>query len=465
MVNAKGKKKGPPYVEEPDYTYIVICDPWPGDKSGKDRSELYYKFIAAWVWFMLGKSDSGWPEVIFSVHTRTDVIVALPKEAVVTPILGAHLWSEFLTLNAATRRVSYVFQYNYRSNGEPSNHNWFEHFPNPIQKEPPPSIPFHVKYPYPKSHWAMPVELSCRDLALKLPQTRQRTPTPPPPEPSLFVPYQPHEHYTNLLEEEPTPEVPCSAEVIENHGVKTEPAALAQARLFVDKYDPYEEEDAALRLVKEEPTDHTIFHSVKEEVSDVKIKPEPSDISVKECPTLSNEPSLALQEAIARLQSMRHSQGSPQARLDSVLSTPDAAPPPIPRYERVKPEPQEAMIPPAVTSDSAVSHDPRIRHSLHLSTGVSPYTLGSSSSPSREHPALVKPEPVEISLTSVTTPVRNMKSVIKPINTQDKHSLHTDSENSRSAGPRLRGMSFKRIKQEDNFLSGDTKRIKTEQDH
>lgn len=61
------KKKGPPYTDDPGCKYITIEDPWPGHASGKDRTGVYYNWLGAWVYFMLGKKAG--PEVIFSVNT------------------------------------------------------------------------------------------------------------------------------------------------------------------------------------------------------------------------------------------------------------------------------------------------------------------------------------------------------------------------------------------------------------
>lgn len=63
----KSKKKGPPYDDDPECKYIVIEDPWPGDKIGRDRGEIFWNKLGAWIYFMLDKKYE--PEVIFSMNT------------------------------------------------------------------------------------------------------------------------------------------------------------------------------------------------------------------------------------------------------------------------------------------------------------------------------------------------------------------------------------------------------------
>lgn len=139
------KKKGPLYEDDPGCKYIVIEDPWPGNKIGKDRDEVFWNKLGAWVFYMLDKKHD--PESIFSMNTvrpilfqrrirkvltdnfvlwtymfqRREVIVRLPEEVDVTPLLGVHPWRRFLTRGQPSdiNRASFIFEYNYRIRGEP----------------------------------------------------------------------------------------------------------------------------------------------------------------------------------------------------------------------------------------------------------------------------------------------------------------------------------------------------------
>ena len=60
-------KRAPPYEDDPGCKYIVINDPWPGNKVGKERNQFYWNCLCAWVRFMLDKKHE--PECVFSVNT------------------------------------------------------------------------------------------------------------------------------------------------------------------------------------------------------------------------------------------------------------------------------------------------------------------------------------------------------------------------------------------------------------
>lgn len=137
-----------------------------------------------------------------SAPQRDEVIVQLPNDFDITPILGAHVWRDVLAWGDPKyrNRVSFIFEYNYRSWGHPGSRasdpracddhilldradglridGWQEEWqtggdPNDPRK-------FPVKFPYPRPHWATPRGKNCADLAVALPNSRVRTPTPPP---------------------------------------------------------------------------------------------------------------------------------------------------------------------------------------------------------------------------------------------------------------------------------------------
>lgn len=70
-------KRGPPYDDDPGCKYIVIEDPWPGDKTGKSRDQKYYNFLCAWVRFMLGKAHE--VECVYVVNTVCAMCGYLPS--------------------------------------------------------------------------------------------------------------------------------------------------------------------------------------------------------------------------------------------------------------------------------------------------------------------------------------------------------------------------------------------------
>ncbi|OBZ76263.1 hypothetical protein A0H81_03623 [Grifola frondosa] len=232
------KKKGPPYVDDPGCKYVVIDDPWPGHASGKDRGQDYFNRLGAWVWYMLGKKHE--PEYLYSVNTRAEVIVELPEDTDITPILGAHTWRKFLSRGdqADIKRKSFVFEYNYKAHGRPENHNWLRHTP-------------HDK----------PAAL----FALPLPASRVRTPTPEPvpqPDTSLFVPYQAPAHYHADISEVTTgagPSATSQNEIAQPEALDDATEEADPPRLYVGKHDPYEEEDAALRILKQEPLESPLY--------------------------------------------------------------------------------------------------------------------------------------------------------------------------------------------------------------
>ncbi|KAM5534849.1 hypothetical protein V8D89_011404, partial [Ganoderma adspersum] len=180
-------KRAPPYEDDPGCKYIVIDDPWPGNKIGKERDQFYWNCLCAWVRFMFGKKHE--PECVFSVNTRNEVIVQLPAEADIVPILGAHPWVKTLTHGDPRDRdrVSHVFAYDYRMKGEPDKHNWLANYATTEGEDPPEHLRFPVKFPYPHVSWASPKGKSCASISLPLPPTRQPTPIP---DTSGFTPYQ-----------------------------------------------------------------------------------------------------------------------------------------------------------------------------------------------------------------------------------------------------------------------------------
>ncbi|KAH9947287.1 hypothetical protein B0H21DRAFT_739662 [Amylocystis lapponica] len=257
------KKKGPPYTDDPGCKFIVIDDPWPGNAAGRDRKDAYWNLLGAWVWYMLDKKEI--PDTIYSVNTRAEVIVRLPEQVDIEPILGAHAWITFLHHGAEAdrHRVSCIFEYNYRIKGDPAYHNWAEHMP--IGGEPPANRRFPVKFPYPPPGWASPAHKNSRDISLSLPPTRERVPV-------VDVPVVDPSGAANNVHP-PTP--------VARTEVTVEPEATQEeqpAQAHVAKPDPYEEEDVALQFVKQEPVDSDVRAGRRTEGE---VKQEPTDVPVK----------------------------------------------------------------------------------------------------------------------------------------------------------------------------------------
>lgn len=136
------KKKGPPYVN-PGGKFLVISQPW-GMHPAQQRRQVCYDSLGAWVRFMFHqpgadhKQDalvelvwsrgtvcvarSLWVRSGLTISQTEDVIVKLPDHLDITPMLGAHRWGEFLVSVPQNRanNISYVFEYNYTNNGDPS---------------------------------------------------------------------------------------------------------------------------------------------------------------------------------------------------------------------------------------------------------------------------------------------------------------------------------------------------------
>ena len=74
-----GKKKGPPYLDDPGCKYVVIIDPW-GMDSTKNRSSGDVDRLGSWVSFMLREQRTPEKEVLLEVvYMRGTVRVFIHK--------------------------------------------------------------------------------------------------------------------------------------------------------------------------------------------------------------------------------------------------------------------------------------------------------------------------------------------------------------------------------------------------
>ena len=61
------KKKGPPYVDDPECQYVVVEAPWPDDKAGSGRDRRFFNMVAVWLSYMTNPRI--WPEELYYVST------------------------------------------------------------------------------------------------------------------------------------------------------------------------------------------------------------------------------------------------------------------------------------------------------------------------------------------------------------------------------------------------------------
>ncbi|PSR73454.1 hypothetical protein PHLCEN_2v10746 [Hermanssonia centrifuga] len=296
------KPKGPPYVDDPECQYVVIGDPWPGGRDSSNRDARYFDKVAFWLFYMLGEQAS--PDTIYYVKTRNDLIVKFEEGVDLSGIFGMHFWPNFLTIPRPPAKFSFIFEYNYRRHGRPEFHRWAEHFPPsrpPSDWGEPP-----IKRPYPAPAWVSHSGLSCTEFALPIrdQEAKPRSPSPkPPPSPK---PENVHRRETladlmsdesRAVQQRPGPAVGLPSQV------KQEPATAQPSQLYMDKLDPYDEEDQALLALKAEPTDAPLR-------PEVPIKQESNATMEAEPEADSEEISAELQAAIdlynqSRSQSVR----------------------------------------------------------------------------------------------------------------------------------------------------------------
>ncbi|KAI0676947.1 hypothetical protein C8Q78DRAFT_961717 [Trametes maxima] len=377
------KKKGPPYTDDPGCKYIVIDDPWPGNKRGKARDQVYYNHLCTWVYFMLGKSVK--VDALYTMNTRDEIIVQLPQSVDLSPILGAHPWRRFLSRGDQRDkdRVSYVFEYNYRSRGEPGNHNWLEGFPT-VSGDPPPHLGFPVIFPYPHVSWATPKGKNCGDIALPLPPTRQPTPIA---DTSLFAPYQ---HPSQL-----------TTGTVDSANVASTVESVRQERNSsgkLGKMDPYDEDANALRSLSVMPRDEK--PTVKQEAVSFHIKQDPGGPgSAVKREAEPHGPSKAFRRAVERLQQGRGDEedtGSAPPGGEKVTKVEEDSPSgpsarfveAFNRYRRSDPEPVED---PRIKQD--ITDDPQPAPSEAFKAAFS-RLRGIQSAQASSVPVQVKPEPV-----------------------------------------------------------------------
>lgn len=67
-----GKRKGPPYLDEPDSKYVVIIDPW-GMVNAQERKQMDVHRVGTWMRFMLREQGKGTDILVEAVYMRSTV--------------------------------------------------------------------------------------------------------------------------------------------------------------------------------------------------------------------------------------------------------------------------------------------------------------------------------------------------------------------------------------------------------
>ncbi|KAG1846568.1 hypothetical protein DFJ58DRAFT_798822 [Suillus subalutaceus] len=276
-------KTGPPYTGR-NAEYVVVTTPWGMDRVPRSRVSQDFNNLAAWVQLILQDKDiHAQVELIFSMGTRDEVIVQLPLGTDIQPLLGEHKYaiiSKKWDGNPNDDKASCFFEYNFRNNGDPGNHNWAEVCPDVTPELVPPA-----KSPYPEPGWAEPPR-SIRSLVLPIPP-RPLLPTPeaepalipaptpipvpvlekthpplvpPPAAPAnitpAFKPYEPpmqHPAHGMFINQTNQPKSPSADR--QSHQPTPAKGEHVPAPKILKKLDPYQEEEDALALLQTSPRD------------------------------------------------------------------------------------------------------------------------------------------------------------------------------------------------------------------
>ncbi|KAJ8585543.1 hypothetical protein M405DRAFT_935958 [Rhizopogon salebrosus TDB-379] len=276
-------KTGPPYSGR-SAEYVVVTYPWGMNRDSRKRDFRDFDRLGAWIQYVLREKDiQAGAECIYTMGTRDDVIVQLPYGTNIQPLLGEHKWSLIANKwegDPNDSRASCLFEYNFRNNGDPGNHNWAEQYPNPL----PHGQTVPAKSPYPAPGWTEPPN-SIRGLVLPIP------PRPPPvipePEPtqtpapavreptllqprtpvsvspandtseSVFRPYEPptqHPAHGTFINQTNQPRNTSA----DHQSLQTTPPAKGEHLpnlKYIKKLDPYQEEEETQALLRIPPRD------------------------------------------------------------------------------------------------------------------------------------------------------------------------------------------------------------------
>ncbi|KAJ3511987.1 hypothetical protein NLJ89_g3785 [Agrocybe chaxingu] len=363
-------------------------NPWKDETPSHDW-QGFCNAISAWIEVMLKDEYPGAQPTVWFQKTHSSVLVELPPEIKdPTAYMGMHRYSKFLKNRPFDDRAAYIYPYN-SARGSPEDNGWKEEFPN-YNKIPPRIFAlFAQPYPIPEQapappfeiEWARPIplnvygRLAARQAAATPPcasasptlDSRQASTSSPTPGPSSvhrpqenlardesrrrspvacarddgkgksremaaptsrasdttaavgldrFTPYNPPSHYTSQLKQ--------SLNLTRN-------AAISGGMVKLNKMDPYEEDEAAEKLLRS-------FSPVKPEpgVGDSRlIAPMPSVKQEDQTPLAPEEykPSVELLELLATLQPPGPARQTSFSQMEEEVK-------PI-----IKPEPVEVEVP------------------------------------------------------------------------------------------------------------------------
>ncbi|KAI0269199.1 hypothetical protein BC834DRAFT_617158 [Gloeopeniophorella convolvens] len=342
----------PMYKTPVDSAYLVITRPFGMGQSPAGRGSTDINRVSAWVSWVLRKRSV--VEVVYTMSTRDEIIVKVPKGIDIAPLLGKHKFYEICSNGFPDPTIaSCIYEYDYERGGDPASHSWKE---NIVSDEQIP--PGFFRDPYPTPTWApKPSQLSV--AVFPLPDFCPRS---PPPEPLSL------------------PEVPKSTQQ-----PKAEPDQPPR-KLFESKLDPYDEDKDAVELlrsappmkdedivspIKHEGTEYAPSQQLRDEIARLTAERSQSSARVKEehAPRVKHEPEPAeytpspgLMEEFAKLEAQRATSSvsnTPAPGVKQETSNQPHEPSPAPsrqlldefsRFQSQRPTPDDAARP--------VKHEP-----------------------------------------------------------------------------------------------------------
>ncbi|EAU92051.1 hypothetical protein CC1G_06038 [Coprinopsis cinerea okayama7 len=352
---AKGGKK-PKAYKPPQEKFVVVVNPW----GYADNVQVAVNQITAWFEVMLdNRHPQTRPHCIYYQKTHRNVIVELPPTVQIEYILGTHRYARFLDrgIHVGPDQAAHIYEYNYRRFNHPERTNWSAGYPSYSRR--PPNFPIRTPYPPPELappppghiHYAIPpvfpplplfepaepqASTSSKPSPPKPPSPAPRTASPPPANAvhSLFKPYEPPGHYRRPSTPPPSPPQP-SIVTESSTSDNAQPSAVTDK---LKKFDPFEEEEAALRFLRSETLDTKPPSELEASTPNVMKKEPTPDYDVK--PKI--EPSDSFDAATDFLNSIIPPQPTvkqePGVQPDALQPAPP--PTPTPRQPTIKQEPE-----------------------------------------------------------------------------------------------------------------------------
>ncbi|KAL5483079.1 hypothetical protein ACEPAI_8308 [Sanghuangporus weigelae] len=164
------------YEKDNDDHYVVVLNPWA--QGYKPRSQEQIDWMGAWLRIAFRRpKEKHIVKNIYSVETRSEVIVRISASVDIRLGLGLHRWGEFMKEEQLegilqsgvdlSDNISHIFLYNWTLHGDPAEHQWQEWFPR--QDEIPPNIMIKMDYPEPEWSELPQCDSRLRSLLLSLP--------------------------------------------------------------------------------------------------------------------------------------------------------------------------------------------------------------------------------------------------------------------------------------------------------